>query len=182
MRSKPFKTMHELKFKNCRSETHKNILTDFVYEIRRELYLSKYSDCSEIIDLCFEHGGMMGCFQEKKLIATLGYFRGCPEMNFENKHVGFIYFAGIHDKHRSTPLFLKSLIFALKHFGTINIDHIKLHAVIEDLYTNNLYKKFAEPLGTGKSLKGKEVIVYGNSIKNILKKYEKLSKRFSYFK
>jgi len=155
-------------FKVCNQVEDQEEIVDFLFDIREELYLPDRQVCQEIVDLCFAHGGVIAGYDGSHLVAMLGYFYGESQCDYVNRETVFMYVAGIQEPYRLTRVFYKGLVFSLQQFQKAGAKAIKLQAEAANPYTNKLYDRFAQSIGRGKTLRGKDVITYSGSIEDAL--------------
>lgn len=160
-------------FRPCYSQIDELTTIDFLFEQKDELYLPDKTAVSQVIELLFSKGGIFGAFdQQQRMQAMLGFFFGEPSKDYANKETSFIYVTAIARSYRLTRLFRDGFAYSLRQLQQMGVREIRLQAGETDPYTNKLYGRFANPLGKGKTLRGKPVITYGNTVENALASLE----------
>lgn len=160
-------------FRPCYQQIDGDTTVDFLFLQKDELYLPDRTAVSQVINLLFEKGGIFGAFdQQQQMHAMLGFFFGEPAQDFRNKDILFIYVTAISRSYRLTRLFRDGFAYCLRQFQDMGLHEIRMQAGETDRYTNKLYGRFAHPLGQGKTLRGKPVITYGNTIDGALASLE----------
>ncbi len=119
-------------------------------------------------DILFTRGGITGGYYKNEMVGALGYFFGEPDQGFNNKEVLFLYVVGILPDYRATRLFDQNLAYTLRQMRGTCVTEVRMQAEVTDAYTNRLYSRFATPIGLGKSLRDKDVIIYRTTLEDAL--------------
>lgn len=160
--------MNTYTFKNLVQYQSSDAIIKLIFALKDELYLVDETAVQNVLDLCFQKGGFIVGYRQKTPCAMMGYFWGEPRLNFANREVAFMYMAGILKPFRHTAVFLQGLSFGLQTFQAAGAREVRLQAEKANPYTNRLYRRFAKPLSSDRSLNGKEVITYGATIEAAL--------------
>ncbi len=164
--------MPNFTFKSLVQAQDQKAVVDLVYSIKDELRLPDRATAEKVVNLCFEHGGIIGGYYGSQLVGMMGYFLGEPANDYRNKETAFMYVACIADEYRLSRLFRKGLLFTFREFRKMGLREIRLQAEANNPYTNRLYGRFAQPLGESKSLRGLPVITYGGTLDEALRYLE----------
>ena len=160
--------MNRYTFRVCDPTHGRDAVVDLLFALREELMLPDRPTAAKVADRCFENGGVLGAYDQGRLVGMCGFFYGEPDREFRNKEVAFMYVAGILPAYRLSRVFRQGLIHTLQEFKRSGRCEIRLQARTTDPYTNRLYSRFATRLGEGKSLLGRSVTTYGGSIDDAL--------------
>ena len=161
--------MSNVTFKNCSIEDAPAI-GDFLWSMREDFRFSERRVVSEITDLLFEKGGVIGGYNDQGMVGMFGYFFGEPGRDYANKEVGFVYIAGLAKSVRRTGVFPGAVLFLAQALNTFGVRELRCHAAKNDIYTNRLYAKLGKPIGTEKNRRGDTCILYANAIDAVLAK------------
>ena len=156
--------MSAYEMKNCQPNADRQAVIDLFYAVKEELYLPDRSAVEKMVDLIFAHGGVVGGYYAGQLVGAMGYFFGDPSEQFADKSILFMYVGAILPEHRGSRLFLQGLRFSLRQMQATPVAQIRLQAEAANSFTNRLYSRFAKPVGRSRSLRGVEVITYGNEL------------------
>lgn len=164
--------MPNFTFKKCVQSEDQEAIVDLVFSIKDELRLPDRETAEKVVNICFEHGGIIGGYYGSRLVGMMGYFRGEPVKDYENKETAFMYVACIADEFRLSRLFRKGLLYTFREFRKMGFREIRLQAEATNPYTNRLYGRFAQALEESKSLRGLPVITYGGTLDEALRYLE----------
>jgi len=164
--------MNTFTFKKCVQSEDQEAVVDLVFAIKDEFRLPNREAAEKIVNICFEHGGVVGAYYGSQMVGMMGYFKGEPDKDYQNKETAFLYVACITEEFRLTRLFRQGLLFALREFRKMGLKEIRLQAEATNPYTNRLYSRFAQPLGESRSLRGHRVITYGGTLDEALRYLE----------
>lgn len=164
--------MSNFTFKKSIQSEDQEAIVDLVFSIKDEFRLADREAAEKIVNISFEHGGVVSAYNGSQMVAMMGYFKGEPDKDYQNKETAFLYVACITKEFRLTRLFRQGLLFALREFRKMGLKEIRLQAEATNPYTNRLYSRFAQPLGESKSLRGHRVITYGGTLDEALRYLE----------
>ena len=160
-------------YKTCVAATDRDAVIDLFAAVKDELYLPNRDVIAKMSDFIFTNGGVTGAYQGDKMVGALGYFFGEPDRLFENKEILFLYVGAILSAYRGTHLFRDGLAYTLQQMQGSCVTEIRLQAETTNPFTNKLYSRFADPIGFGKSLRGKNVTTYGAVLEDALARLER---------
>jgi hypothetical protein len=164
--------MNTFTFKKMVQTADQEAIVDLVFSIKDELRLPDRETAEKVVNTCFTHGGIIGGYYDSQLVGMMGYFRGEPGKDYQNKETAFMYVACITDEFRLSRLFRKGLLYTFREFRKMGLKEIRLQAEATNPYTNRLYGRFAKPLGESKSLRGLPVVTYGGTLDEALRYLE----------
>ena len=144
--------MSSYTFKQC-TRADETKIVDFLVTIKDELLLPDREAISNMMAFIFAHGGVIAAYDNDKLCGMLGFFYGEPAHEFSNRHVAFLYVAGIAPQYRLSRVFHKGLLFALRKLQAMGLREIRMQAEAVNPYTNKLYARFADFLYRDKTLR-----------------------------
>lgn len=158
-----------LQFRFCHRPLDEQATVDFLDTQKDALYLPDKTAVSQVVDLVFNKGGVFAGFdKQRQMQAVLGFFFGEPKQGYRNKEILYMYVAAMAETYRLTRAFHVGLTQVLREFQQMGLQEIRLQAAEGDRYTNKLYGRFAQPIGSEKSLRGKVAITYGGTIADAL--------------
>ncbi len=164
--------LNELTHRFCFRQIDERAIKTFLLAQKEDLMLDGEMAVQKVIDLLFEHGGILATFDSnKKIVALLGFFFGDPQQNFKNKDTMFLYVTAIAKPYRMTRLFFQGMLFTMMRGQEMGLGQFRMQANIHDPYVNKIYSRMGHALGEGKTLRGHHVITYGGSIAELLNKY-----------
>lgn len=123
---------------------------------------------TEMTQLLYQHGGIIGGYKQQEMIGMLGYFLGEPSRNYRNKEVGFVYITALAQKVRRTGVARQGLWFTMQTMQGIGIERVRFHARKTDPYTNGLYSHFARCIGEEQNRRGYTCNLYEASVSEVL--------------
>ena len=159
--------MSKVTFKNC-SPAESTTITDFLWSMRDDFRFSKFSNVTAITDLLFEKGGVIGGYCDGEMVGMFGYFFGEPSRDYANKYTGFIYIAGLAKAVRRAGIFPNAVRFLAQTMAQLGVHELRCHAAEDDAYTNRLYSRLGQPIGTEKNRRGDTCILYANRVDTLL--------------
>ncbi len=159
--------MSKVTFKNC-SPAESTTITDFLWSMRDDFRFSKFSNVAAITDLLFEKGGVIGGYRDGAMVGMFGYFFGEPSRDYANKDTGFIYIAGLAKSVRRAGVFPRGVRFLVETLNSFGVYELRCHAAENDAYTNRLYSRLGQPIGTEKNRRGDTCILYTNRVDTLL--------------
>ena len=169
--------MSSYSYKFCVQSEDQEAIIDLLFSLREELCLPDRQSCQKITEHCFAHGGVFGAYDGPLLTGMMGFFYGEPGCDYANKEVVFMYVAGIRPEYRLSRIFLIGLRIVLQAFQEKGLKGLKLQAAANNPYTNRLYSRFADHIGSGVSLRGYKTVTYGSSIHDALKRLQRGKRR-----
>jgi hypothetical protein len=150
-------------YKTCVPKDQEAV-TNLYFATKEALCLPNKAAAQKVTDLLFAKGHVIGGYHGDVLGGALGYFLGEPQYAYTNKEVLFLYVGAILPQYQLTRMFHQGLLFALQIHKGGRVKEIRLQAKADNLYTNKLYGRFAQPIAKEKSPRGVPVITYGGSI------------------
>lgn len=159
--------MSKITFKNC-FPAESATITDFLWSLRDDFRFSTRDSVAEITDLLFEKGGVIGGYRDDEMVGMFGYFFGEPGRDYANKDTGFVYIAGLAKAVRRAGVFPNAVRFLAETMAQLGIRELRCHAAENDAYTNRLYGRLGQPIGTEKNRRGDTCILYANNVDTLL--------------
>lgn len=157
-------------YRNCSRHTDLAAINDLFYAVREELHLPDRAAVEKMTALIFDHGGLTGAFDGPDLVAAAGYFFGDPAEDFADRSILFCYVAAILPAHRGDRIFREGLLYTMHAMQGTGVDTLRMQAEATNPFTNGIYRRFAEPVGHGLSLRGHEVINYEAPIAEVVQR------------
>ena len=157
----------KIHFRPCHPIEQESLKT-LLWALREPLHIKERETIDIVLRNLWTYGGVLGIYEGADLIGMFGYFLGEPKQEFFNRHISFIYVAGILPAHQRPGIFLRGVYALTQHLDELGVSEMRCHAAEDDPYTQRLYGRLGDEIGRELNGRGLPCILYACSVDLVL--------------